>query len=238
MLTLLHQSVVIPDLTLHRAIKYLIAKQEGQVIQDRWTPTGGYHYSFDDIDVLGEQCSMTERRADDATRDVADWLKCEYMQDHLGDEFDGVIANVTGFGFFVRLNELNIDGLVHISNLANDYYQYDAIGQRLIGDSSGQVYRLGDTVKVKVASINLNDRQIDFDIVGSTRKQRGAGKTAKNREKQQRMRKAEGLQRQSMKVYRVEDGEAQQEHRSKSKKERSSIRPEIKGRRDSAFRGR
>ncbi|WP_064606444.1 ribonuclease R [Photobacterium sp. J15] len=216
-----------PDLTLHRALKYLIAKQEG-TNKDRWTPSGGYHYSFDDMDTLGEQCSMTERRADDATRDVADWLKCEYMQDHVGDEFDGVIANVTGFGFFVRLNELNIDGLVHISNLANDYYQYDAIGQRLIGDSSGQVYRLGDPVKVKVAAINLNDRQIDFDIVGSGRKPRGAGKTVKNREKKQRMRKADGLKRQSLKVYRVEEGEAQQEHRSKAKKERRSVRQMLK----------
>lgn len=215
-----------PDLLLHRAIKYLIAKQAGNN-QDRWTPTGGYHYSFDDIDTMGEQCSMTERRADDATRDVSDWLKCEYMQDHVGDEFDGVIANVTGFGFFVRLNELNIDGLVHISNLANDYYQFDPIGQRLIGDSSGQVYRLGDTVKVKVASINLNDRQIDFDIVGSTRKPRGAGKTAKKRDKQQRMRKAEGLKRQSLKVYRVEEGEAQAST-SQAKTERRSVRQKLK----------
>lgn len=218
-----------PDLLLHRAIKYLIAKHEG-TNQDRWTPTGGYHYSFDDMDSLGEQCSMTERRADDATRDVADWLKCEYMQDHVGDEFDGVIANVTGFGFFVRLNELNIDGLVHISNLANDYYQFDPIGQRLVGDSSGQIFRLGDTVKVKVASINLNDRQIDFDLVGSSRKPRRAGKTMKdrdNREKKQRMRKAEGLQRQSMKVYRVENGEAQQDE-SPAQKERRSVRQQLK----------
>ncbi|AWK82918.1 ribonuclease R [Photobacterium damselae] len=222
-----------PDLTLHRAIKYLIAKQEGRN-QDRWTPTGGYHYSFDDIDVLGEQCSMTERRADDATRDVADWLKCEYMQDHLGDEFDGVIANVTGFGFFVRLNELNIDGLVHVSNLANDYYQYDPIGQRLIGESSGQIYRLGDSVKVKVAAINLNDRQIDFDLVGSKRKVRGEGKTAKNRDKKQRMRKAEGLKRQSLKVYRVEDGAAvvdpakQEQQQAEKKKDRRSTRQKLK----------
>lgn len=216
-----------PDLTLHRALKYLIAKQEGKNT-DRWTPTGGYHYSFDDIDIIGEQCSMTERRADDATRDVADWLKCEYMQDHVGDEFEGVIANVTGFGFFVRLKELNIDGLVHISNLANDYYQYDAVGQRLIGDSSGQVYRLGDTVQVKVASINLNDRQIDFDIVGSDRKPRGAGKTAKQRVKQQRMRKAEGMARPPKQVFNVEDGEVKKEHRAKSKKARSSVRQKLK----------
>ncbi|NOI73405.1 ribonuclease R [Vibrio owensii] len=169
-----------PDLLLHRAIKYLIAKEEGHN-QDRWTPTGGYHYSFDDMDFYGEQCSMTERRADDATREVADWLKCEYMQDHVGDELDGVIANVTSFGFFVRLTELHIDGLVHISTLANDYYQFDPIGQRLIGESFGNIYRLGDAVKVKVLAVNLNDKQIDFELIETSRKLRGKGKTAKKR---------------------------------------------------------
>lgn len=169
-----------PDLLLHRAIKYLIAKEAG-TNKDRWTPTGGYHYSFDDMDVFGEQCSMTERRADDATREVADWLKCEYMQDHVGEELEGVIANVTSFGFFVRLTDLHIDGLVHISNLANDYYQYDPIGQRLIGESFGNIYRLGDAVKVKVLSVNLNDKQIDFELVETSRKLRGQGKTAKKR---------------------------------------------------------
>lgn len=169
-----------PDLLLHRAIKYLIAKEEGRN-QDRWTTTGGYHYSFDDMDFYGEQCSMTERRADDATREVADWLKCEYMQDHVGDELDGVIANVTSFGFFVRLTELHIDGLVHISTLANDYYQFDPIGQRLIGESFGNIYRLGDAVKVKVLAVNLNDKQIDFELIETSRKLRGKGKTAKKR---------------------------------------------------------
>ncbi|WP_413113879.1 ribonuclease R [Thaumasiovibrio sp. DFM-14] len=214
-----------PDLLLHRAIKYLIAKEAG-TNKDRWTPTGGYHYSFDDMDKFGEQCSMTERRADDATRDVADWLKCEYMQDHVGDEFEGVIANVTGFGFFVRLNELNIDGLVHISNLANDYYQYDPIGQRLVGDSSGQVYRLGDTVQIKVLAVNLDDRMIDFDLVGSNRKPRGAGKTQK-----QRMRKAEGIRNNlasaNTKSFKATDGKAQEES-AKKKRERRSVRQSLK----------
>lgn len=180
-----------PDLLLHRAIKYLIAKQEGRN-QDRWTPTGGYHYSFDDMDVYGEQCSMTERRADDATRDVSDWLKCEYMQDHVGEELEGVIANVTAFGFFVRLSDLHIDGLVHISSLANDYYRFDGIGQRLVGESSGQIYRLGDQVKVKVLSVNLNDKQIDFELVGSQRAPRGKGKTAKQRLVEEAKKKAGG----------------------------------------------
>ncbi|WGW00603.1 ribonuclease R [Vibrio sp. YMD68] len=169
-----------PDLLLHRAIKYLIAKGEGRNT-DRWTPTGGYHYSFDDMDFYGEQCSMTERRADDATREVNDWLKCEYMQDHVGEEMDGVIANVTGFGFFVRLTELHIDGLVHISSLANDYYQFDPMGQRLVGESGGMTYRLGDSVKVTVKAVNLDSRQIDFELVGTERKVRGKGKTTKKR---------------------------------------------------------
>ncbi|WP_375751628.1 ribonuclease R [Vibrio sp. HN007] len=180
-----------PDLLLHRAIKYLIAKQHG-THKDRWTPTGGYHYSFDDMDFYGEQCSMTERRADDATREVSDWLKCEYMQDHVGEELDGVIANVTGFGFFVRLTELHIDGLVHISTLANDYYQFDPIGQRLIGESFGHIYRLGDQVKVKVLSVNLDDRQIDFELIETNRKLRGKGKTAKRRAAQAEKKAAAG----------------------------------------------
>lgn len=179
-----------PDLLLHRAIKYLIAKQEGRN-QDRWTPTGGYHYSFDDMDFYGEQCSMTERRADDATREVSDWLKCEYMQDHVGEELEGVVANVTSFGFFVRLTELHIDGLVHISTLANDYYHYDPIGQRLVGESFGAIYRLGDAVKVKVLAVNLDDRQIDFELVETSRKLRGQGKTAKKRADEARA-KAQG----------------------------------------------
>lgn len=169
-----------PDLLLHRAIKYIIAKHEGRNT-DRWTPSGGYHYSFDEMEFYGEQCSMTERRADDATREVADWLKCEYMQDHVGEVLDGIIANVTGFGFFVRLTDLHIDGLVHISTLANDYYHYDAIGQRLVGESFGNIYRLGDSVKVKVLSVNLDDRQIDFELIETSRKLRGKGKTAKKR---------------------------------------------------------
>ena len=101
---------------------------------------------------------MTERRADDATREVADWLKCEYMQDHVGAEFSGVISSVTGFGLFVRLDDLFIDGLVHISTLDNDYYQFDAAKQRLIGENSGMIYRLGDKVKIRVVAVHLEQK--------------------------------------------------------------------------------
>jgi len=121
-----------PDLLLHRAIKYLLAKEAG-TLQGNTTPTGGFHYEMPQMLQLGQHCSLTERRADEATRDVADWLKCDFMQDQVGETFTGVISSVTGFGFFVRLTDLFIDGLVHVSTLDNDYYRFDAIGQRLIG---------------------------------------------------------------------------------------------------------
>ncbi|VTX79624.1 ribonuclease R [uncultured Aggregatibacter sp.] len=170
-----------PDLTLHRGIKYLLAKQKGS--KRKTTDTGGYHYPLEEMDLFGAHCSSTERRADDATREVADWLKCEYMQDHVGEEFDGVISSVTGFGFFVRLNDLFIDGLVHISGLANDYYLFDMPKQRLIGENSGMIFRLGDAVKVRVEAVSLEQKQIDFSLISSERKPKRSGKTARTKAK-------------------------------------------------------
>jgi ribonuclease R len=150
-----------PDLVVHRALKGVIDKQH-----QRKSKSGGKAYTADEVETLGEQCSMTERRADDATRDVSDWLKCEFMLDHVGDVFEGVIASVTNFGFFVRLIEFHIDGLVHISSLEKDYFRYDEVKQHLIGESFGTVYRLGDPVEVKIASVNLDERKIDFLLDG------------------------------------------------------------------------
>lgn len=171
-----------PDLLLHRSIKYLIEKGKGN--KRHYTDGGGYHYQTDDMDIFGEKCSATERRADEATREVADWLKCKYMQDHIGEEFDGVISSVTGFGLFVKLNELLIDGLVHISTLDNGYYHFDSDRQRLVGEN-GMMYRLGDPVKVKVIGVNLDDKKIDFALISSLKAARGAGKTAKKKAKAQ-----------------------------------------------------
>jgi len=171
-----------PDLLLHRAIKYLLAK-ESKTLQGNTTPTGGYHYDLQEMLQFGQQCSMTERRADEATRDVADWLKCDFMQDQVGEVFTGVISSVTGFGFFVRLDDLFIDGLVHVSTLDNDYYRFDAVGQRLIGGSSGRTYRLGDSVEVRVDAVHMDERKIDFALISSQRRPRGEGKTARERDK-------------------------------------------------------
>jgi ribonuclease R len=160
-----------PDLVVHRALKAVIDKQ-----QQRKNLSGGKAYSVVEVETLGEQCSMAERRADDATRDVSDWLKCEFMLDHVGDSFDGVIASVTNFGFFVRLTEFGIDGLVHITALDSDYYRYDEVKQHLIGERLGTVYRLGDQLEVKVASVNLDERKIDFILANSAPQGQRKGK--------------------------------------------------------------
>ena len=169
-----------PDFLLHRAINYLIEKEKGNT--RNYTEGGGYHYKLDDIDQFGDKCSATERRADEATREVVDWLKCEFMQDHLGEEFEGVISSVTGFGLFVKLDELLIDGLVHISTLKNDYYHFDADRQRLVG-GSGIIYRLGDKVKIQVINVNLDEKKIDFALLDNFRKGMNLGKTAKQKAK-------------------------------------------------------
>jgi ribonuclease R len=173
-----------PDLSLHRGIKYLLAKEHG-TLKDRWTPSGGWHSDFQEMLHLGEHCSMTERRADEATRSVADWLKCDFMQDHVGEVYSGVITSVTAFGFFVRLDELFIDGLVHVSTLDNDYYRYDQIGQRMVGESSGMVYRLGDKVEIRVEAVHMDERKIDFALISSTRQPRNVGKTDRERSKKE-----------------------------------------------------
>lgn len=149
-----------PDLLLHREIKYQLKRNKKNVAGLE----GGFHYGEKHMAELGAHCSSTERRADDATRQVDEWLKCEYMQDHVGAEFEGVISTVTNFGFFVRLNELMIDGLVHISSLSSEYYHFDAQRHFLIGEHSRRVFRIGDNLKVKVKSVNLDERKIDFDL--------------------------------------------------------------------------
>ena len=105
---------------------------------------------------------MTERRADDATRDVEAWLKCFYMRDHLGSSFEGTISSVTGFGLFVALDDLYIEGLVHVSELGADYFHYDAAKHQMLGERSGKRYRLGDRVRVTVVRVDMENTKLDF----------------------------------------------------------------------------
>ncbi|CUX97389.1 ribonuclease R [Candidatus Hoaglandella endobia] len=176
-----------PDLVLHRAIKYLLYRKNhknNNEVEVRATPNGGWHYELEELLQLGQQCSLSERRADDATRDVSDWLKCDFMQDYLGKIFSGIITSVTSFGFFVRLNKLFIDGLVHVSSLDNDYYRYDNIGQRIIGESSGRVYQLGDAVVIRIEAVHMDERKIDFFVISDRFQQRCFGKTIRQHQQQ------------------------------------------------------
>ena len=146
-----------PDLVVHRVIKAVLEGQKNDKAN-----AGCYSYPPAAVIELGEHCSLTERRADDATRDVSDWLKCEYMQDHVGDTFTGVISTVTNFGMFVRLQDLHTEGLIHISSLGQDFYQYDEKRMRLVGENTGVKYHVGDVLSVKVAAVNLDEKKVDL----------------------------------------------------------------------------
>ena len=176
------------DLLVHRGIRHVIrsATKSKQVQRAKGAEPIPVKriFPYDERPMVmhGEHCSMTERRADDATRDVQAWLKCEYLQDHVGDEFGGVIAAVTSFGLFVELVDLYIEGLVHISALPGDYYNFDAAKQRLVGERSGRSFALGGKVKVQVARVDLDDKKIDLELLDSSPgpKKRGGDK-AKSR---------------------------------------------------------
>jgi len=114
--------------------------------------------------LLGQDCSFRERRADEATRGAVAWLKCYYMQERVGEEFDGIVSGVVDFGLFVQLDGLQVDGLVHVTALGQDYFTRDPSGYRLVGRSSGRVFKLGDRLRVRVTNVSLDDRRVDFEL--------------------------------------------------------------------------
>ena len=138
-----------PDLLIHRAIKATLEKKK--------MPAANWH-------VLGQHCSMTERRADDATRDVSSWLKCYYMQDKIGEIYEGTVAGVTSFGLFVSIDGIYIEGLLHVTELGNDYFTYDKARHAMVGERSHVIYRLGDRLKVKLVRVDLELSKIDFSL--------------------------------------------------------------------------
>ncbi|NND64846.1 MAG: ribonuclease R, partial [Gammaproteobacteria bacterium] len=197
-----------PDLLVHRAIRHIL---QGGTAKS-------YGYQAKKMALLGRHCSETERRADDATREAVDWLQCQYMQEHVGEVHQGVITRVKGFGIFVRLEETQIDGLVHISDLGKDYFVFDENRQQLRGRRSGQKFSLGDTVTIRVARVNLEDRHIDFELVSKkmTRKKAMVRKTAGK--------KGQTKKRQAKKSRSKKD-------KKKSNRKRSSGKKKSKGKR-------
>ncbi len=160
-----------PDLLVHRAIRHVV----------RGSKAESYYYTENAMRALGEHCSQTERRADEATRDAVDWLKCEFMMDKVGEVFEGTITSVTGFGLFVELDKIFVEGLIHVTSLEHDYYHFDAAHHRLVGERTGQVFRLGDHIVASVSKVNLEDKKIDFDLVAAQRTPR---KTASRKKKE------------------------------------------------------
>ena len=141
-----------PDLLVHRAVRHIIDNEV-------------YEYDKDGIYQAGVHCSMTERRAEEAVRDVTSRMKCEFMLDKIGQAFPGIISGVTGFGLFVELDDIYVEGLVHISALPADYYHFNPIAHSLSGERTGRKYFLGDRIRVKLLSVNADERKIDFEYV-------------------------------------------------------------------------
>ncbi|MDP1931074.1 MAG: ribonuclease R [Gammaproteobacteria bacterium] len=169
-----------PDLLVHRALRFLIRSKDQAAHVRKVTGVKSltrkeiYPYELNHMQSFGEACSMMERRADAASYDVIDWLKCEYIKDRVGDEFPGTVSSVTAFGLFVELRDIYVEGLVHITALKNDYYQFDPVRHLLRGERSGVTYHLGDPVRVKVVRVDLDDRKIDLVMMdGSADKPEG-----------------------------------------------------------------
>ncbi len=182
-----------PDLLVHRAIRYLL---RSGIASPNLRPVKGaptleqktiYPYNAVKMEQLGDICSRTERRADEATRDVMSWLKCEYLRDHVGEVYTGVVSSVTSFGLFIELKDLYVEGLIHITALPSDYYHFEQAQHRLVGERTRRVFRMGDEVIVRVAAVNLDDRKVDLDWAGEggpkkgPAKKSGAKKTSKGR---------------------------------------------------------
>ena len=145
-----------PDLLVHRAIKSILSLNANKS-----------QYNNDSMHDFGIHCSATERRAEEASRNVVQSLKCEYMKDRIGEVFEGTITGVTGFGLFVELNDVFVEGLVHVTSLPSDYYHHDPVHHHLRGERSGRTYRLSNQIKVKLIRVDTDENKIDFELTKS-----------------------------------------------------------------------
>jgi len=171
-----------PDLLVHRAIRSLLRSKKRMRGLRRvdgaplLTAARSYPYDAAWMSEAGEHASFTERRADEATRDVETWLKCEYLLDKVGEEYTGIVTSVVGFGLFVELSDLFVEGLIHITGLPKDYYNHEPAHHRLVGERTRKVFRLGDTVRVRVTRVDLEERKVDFELLEDERGKRGKTK--------------------------------------------------------------
>jgi ribonuclease R len=184
-----------PDLLVHRAIRSVIRRSESgsklHRVLKKFTGMGtdpvhriksaapleegkSYPYDLDKMKAMADHCSRVSRRADKAGWDVEAWLKCEYMQDHVGDTFSGVISSVTNFGLFIELDDTLIEGLIHVTALNNDYYQFDAAQQRLVGERTRTNFGIGDAIDIRVVRVDMDQRKIEFELACKPDEKRSA----------------------------------------------------------------
>jgi len=179
-----------PDLLVHRAIRSVIDNTKKEEVHNS-SSSGNkknyseklYPYDLEKIIVFGEKFSMTERRADDATREVQQWLKCEYLSNCIGMKYSGTVSGVANFGLFIELKDIHIDGLLHVTSLPRDYYAFDASRQRLSGERTGVHFSIGDQFEVLVAMVNLEDKKIDLELVSNSKELRKKKKKKGNYKK-------------------------------------------------------
>jgi len=144
-----------PDLLVHRALKHIVRKNKA----------ADYMYTQERMTNMGEHCSTNERRANEATRDAEFALKCEYMLDKIGLEYDAHVTGVVGFGLFVELDEHFVEGLIHITNLPKDYYVFDPKTHLLVGENRGIQFGLNDHIRIRVSRVDMDERKIDFELI-------------------------------------------------------------------------
>ena len=188
-----------PDLLVHRVIKALLTGkryhllsgkfEEAPKVRQAGKARQAPNQEMEHWEGAGAHCSANERRADEASRDVEAWLKCRYMREHLGEEFSGTVSAVTGFGLFVTLDSLYVEGLVHITELGGEYYRFDEVRQELRGERSGIRYAIGARVRVQVSRVDLDGRRIDFRMV-----REGEDDAARLRAKRERSHVAAGAE--------------------------------------------
>ena len=213
------------DLLVHRAIRSLIksGKKSPHVRRPDHSSADDrqvyYPYELGSLEEVGQHLSVTERRADEATRDVVNWLKCEFLMDHVSEQYTGVVSAVTGFGLFVMLDELMVEGLIHVTGLPKDYYHHEATQHRMVGERTGRVFRLGQKVRVQVVRVNLEERKIDFELIDTGSKETQNPK-AKPTKKQVDDRPKKNRAKKSPKSRRKPDGNANKAGAKRKRKSR------------------
>jgi ribonuclease R len=168
-----------PDLLVHRGIGHIIDNNK----------PGAFGYDSAAMEQAGQVCSMLERRAEEATRHVDARLKCAYIQDRVGEVLPGIVSGVTHFGLFVTLDDLNVDGLVHVSSIGHDYYHCEAGGTRMVGERTGASFGLGEAVTVRVMRVDIEQAKIDFELVQETAKASGAASSDRGKRRKRTGRK-------------------------------------------------